>query len=48
MIAKRARDAVEEQVKGGVVVDRGEGVEVVIIGLLGDLSTAMEVRDAAS
>ena len=45
MIAKRARDAVEEQMKGGVVGDRSQGVKVIIVGLLGDLSTAVEVRD---
>ena len=48
MIAKRARDAVEEQVEGGVIVDRGQSVKVIMVGLLGDLSTAVEVRDAGA
>jgi hypothetical protein len=48
MIAKRARDAVEEQVEGDVVVDRGQSVKVIMVGLLGDLSTAVEVRDAGA
>ena len=45
MIAKRTRDAVEEQMKGGVVIDRSAGVKVIIVGLLGDLRSAVEVRD---
>src|SRR3972149_3094178 len=39
-------DCVEESGARGGVVDGGQGVEVGLVGALGDLGTAMEVGDA--
>jgi hypothetical protein len=41
-----ARDLIEEAVEGGAVVDGGEGVEVPLVGPLGEVGAAVKVGDA--